>query len=169
VIRVLLIDFAIIRDGIKQILADTGDLLVGGEAADGAEALRLLAQQGWDLVVLDIAILHSGGLELISRIRRADPLLPILVFSMNREEHYALRVLQAGASGFLTKESDSELLVAAMRKVAAGGVHVSDKVAKLLVHEYTRGTDKVAYVSWISPLRATRIEATAAGDRRHGV
>lgn len=135
-IRVLLADdHAIIRDGVKQILADTPDLVVAGEAANGTAVLKLVAEQPWDVLVLDISMPGKNGLELVKLIRQDKPRLPILVFSMHQEEQYALRALHAGASGYLTKESDGEVLIAAIRKVAAGGVHVSDKVAEMLARE----------------------------------
>ncbi len=135
-IRVLLADdHAIIRDGVKQILADTDDLVVAGEAANGAAVLKLVTDQQWDVLVLDISMPGKNGLELIKLVRHEKPRLPILIFSMHQEEQYALRALHAGASGYLTKESDGEVLVAAIRKVAGGGVHVSDKVAEMLARE----------------------------------
>lgn len=134
--RVLLADdHAIIRDGVKQILADTNDLVVVGEAANGTAVLKMVAEQQFDVVVLDISMPGKNGLELIKLIRHDRPRLPILIFSMHQEEQYALRALHAGASGYLTKESDGEVLIAAIRKVAAGGVHVSDKVAEMLARE----------------------------------
>lgn len=145
-IRVLLADdHAIIRDGVKQLLADTDDLVVAGEAASGAEVLRLVAAKDWDLLVLDISMPGKNGLELIKLIRQDKPHLPILIFSMHQEEQYALRALHAGASGYLTKESDSEVLIAAMHKVAAGGVHVSDNVAALLARERMPATDELPH------------------------
>ena len=145
-IRVLLADdHAIIRDGVKQILADTDDLVVAGEAANGAEVLKMVADHDWDLLVLDISMPGKNGLELIKLIRQDKPHLPILVFSMHQEEQYALRALHAGASGYLTKESDSEVLIAAMRKVAAGGVHVSGKVAELLARERMPNIDELPH------------------------
>jgi DNA-binding NarL/FixJ family response regulator len=144
--RVLLADdHAIIRDGVKQILADTDDLVVAGEAANGAEALKLVAEQDWDLLVLDISMPGKNGLDLIKLIRQDKPRLPILIFSMHQEEQYALRALRAGASGYLTKESDGAVLIAAMRKVAAGGVHVSEKVAQLLARERMPDTDELPH------------------------
>lgn len=134
--RVLLADdHAIIRDGVKQILADTDDLVVAGEAANGAEVLRLIAEQKWDVVVLDISMPGKNGLELVKMIRIDHPRLPILIFSMHQEEQYALRALSAGASGYLTKESDGEVLVAAIRRVATGGMHVSQKLAEMLARD----------------------------------
>jgi DNA-binding NarL/FixJ family response regulator len=135
-IRVLLADdHAIIRDGVKQILADTDDLVVAGEAANGTALLKLVAEQQWDVLVLDISMPGKNGLELVKLIRQDKPRLPILIFSMHQEEQYALRALHAGASGYLTKESDGEVLISSIRKVAGGGVHVSDKVAEMLARE----------------------------------
>lgn len=141
--RVLLADdHAIIRDGVKQILADTDDLVVAGEAANGAALLKLIAEQAWDVVVLDISMPGKNGLELVKLIRQDHPRLPILIFSMHQEEQYALRALHAGASGYLTKESDGEVLVAAIRRVAAGGVHVSEKLAELLARDRMPKSDE---------------------------
>ncbi len=133
-LRVLLADdHAIIRDGLKQILADTDDLAVAGEAANGIELMQQVRDHDWDVLVLDISMPGRSGLELIHLVKAEKPLLPILVFSMHHEEQYAVRALQAGAQGYLTKESDGELLVAAIRRVAKGSVYLSDKVAELMV------------------------------------
>ena len=132
--RVLLADdHAIKRDGLKQILADTEDLEVCGEAANGNEAMQKVRAQDWDVLVLDISMPGRNGLELIRMIKDEKPDLFILILSMHHEEQYAVRALHAGASGYLTKESDSEVLVAAIRRVASGGVHVSNKVAEMMV------------------------------------
>lgn len=135
--RVLLADdHSIIREGIKTILADTRDLMVCGEASNGSELMNLITRQDWDLLVLDITMPGRNGLELIKQVRKEKPRLPILVLSMHSEEQYALRALHAGASGYVTKDSDSEIIVAAMHKVAAGGVFISPKVAELLAREH---------------------------------
>ena len=146
-IRVLLADdHAIIRDGVKQILADTDDLVVSGEASNGMEVLKLVAENDADLLVLDISMPGKSGLELIKLVKLEKPRLPVLIFSMHQEEQYALRALRAGASGYLTKESDGEVLVAAMRKIAGGGVHVSEKVAELLARERMQQTDDLPHM-----------------------
>jgi two-component system invasion response regulator UvrY len=133
-LKVLLADdHAIIRDGLKQILADTDDLVVAGEAANGVELMQRVRDQDWDVLVLDLSMPGRGGLELVHMIKNEKPELPILIFSMHHEEQYAVRAFQAGALGYLSKESDSELLVAAIRRVARGGVYLSDKVAELMV------------------------------------
>jgi DNA-binding NarL/FixJ family response regulator len=131
--RVLLADdHAIIRDGLKQILADTGDLVVAGEAADGFEVLRKVREQDWDVVVLDMSMPGKSGIELIKQIKAERPRLSILVLSVHNEEQYAARALKAGASGYLTKESDAEQVVSVIRKLARGGVFVSAAVAEHL-------------------------------------
>lgn len=133
-IRVLLADdHTIIRDGLKQILADTEDLVVGGEAANGQEVMDRVRQGAWDVLVLDMSMPGRSGLDLIHWLKDECPELPILVLSMHHEEQYAVRALKAGASGYLTKESDSEVLLGAIRRVAAGGVFMSDKAAELMV------------------------------------
>ena len=133
-LKVLLADdHAIIRDGLKQILADTADLVVAGEAANGIELMQRVHDQHWDVLVLDISMPGRSGLELIHLIKNEKPELPILVLSMHHEEQYAVRALHAGAQGYITKESDGEVLVAAIRRVANGCVYISDKVAELIV------------------------------------
>lgn len=132
--RVLLADdHAIIRDGLKQILADTEDLIVAGEAASGIELMQRVREARWNVLVLDISMPGRSGLELIRMVKDERPELPILILSMHQEEQYAVRALKAGAQGYLTKESDAELLIQAIRKVAHGGVFVSDKVAELMI------------------------------------
>jgi DNA-binding NarL/FixJ family response regulator len=139
-------DHAIIRDGIKQILADTADLVVTGEAANGNQIMKLLAEKDFDLLVMDISMPGRSGLEMIKVIKKDRPRLPILILSMHNEDQYALRALHAGAAGYLTKESDSDVLAAAMRKVASGGVYCSDKVTELLAHEHMPHTDDLPHV-----------------------
>ncbi|HEY8025025.1 MAG TPA: response regulator transcription factor [Burkholderiaceae bacterium] len=128
-------DHAIIRDGLKQILADTEDLEVGGEAANGIEVMQRVRERDWDVIVLDISMPGRNGLELIRMIREEKSNQRILIFSMHNEEQYASRALAAGAAGYLTKESDSDVLVAAIRRVAGGGMHVSNKVAEMIVRD----------------------------------
>jgi DNA-binding NarL/FixJ family response regulator len=164
-IRVLLADdHAIIRDGVKQILADTEDLVVAGEAANGTAVLKIVAEQQFDVVVLDISMPGKNGLELIKLIRHDRPRLPILIFSMHQEEQYALRALHAGAAGYLTKESDGEVLIAAIRKVAGGGVHVSEKVAEMLARERMPTMDDLPHAR-LSDREFQIFEKIIAGDR----
>ena len=130
-------DHAIIRDGLKKILADTDDMVVAGEAMNGSIALEKVRERDWGLVVLDLSMPGRSGIELIKLIKAEKPKCPVLIFSMHPEEQYAVRALRAGASGYLSKEGDSDLILPALRKVAAGGVYFSAKVAELLVCEAT--------------------------------
>ena len=133
-IRVLLADdHAIVRDGLKRILGAAGDLQVAGEAADGDQALALVKDNDYDVALLDMSMPGLAGIDLIKRVRIEKPKLGILVLSMHGEHQYAARALKAGASGYLTKDSAAEQLVGAIRKVAAGGVHVSEAAAAGLV------------------------------------
>lgn len=132
-IRVLVADdHAVVRRGLRQILAETADILVGGEAATGAEILRLVREERWDAVVLDINLQGANGLEILAEIHRERPELPVLILTVYSEDQYALRAVKAGAAGFLTKESAPENLIGAVRKVAGGGRYVSAALAEKL-------------------------------------
>jgi DNA-binding NarL/FixJ family response regulator len=138
-------DHAIIRDGLKQILADTPDLVVAGEANNGNTALEKVREREWDLVVLDLSMPGRNGIELIKLMKAERPKTPILIFSMHQEEQYAVRAIRAGASGYLSKESDSDWLLPAMRKVAMGGVFINAKVAELLVMDVSPHTQSLPH------------------------
>lgn len=125
-------DHAIIRAGLRKILADTQDLVVAGEAANGSDVMEQVRARGWSLLVLDISMPGRNGLELIKLVKAERPKLPILIFSMHPEEQYAVRAIRAGASGYISKEGDTDMLLPAMRKVVAGGLFISPKVAELL-------------------------------------
>lgn len=127
-------DHAIIRDGLKQILDDTEDFTVAGQAANGNELMLLVRERPWDVLILDMSMPGRNGLDLIRMVKDERPELPILVLSMHHEEQYAVRALQAGASGYLTKETETEILISAIRQITRGGVYVSQKVAALMVH-----------------------------------
>jgi DNA-binding NarL/FixJ family response regulator len=129
---VLADDHKIVRDGLKRILAST-DLQVAAEAADGDELLKLVRTADYDVAVVDMSMPGLAGLALIKRLKAEKPKLRILVLSMHGESQYAARVLKAGASGYLNKDSAAEQLVSAIRKVAAGGVHIGEAAAASLV------------------------------------
>jgi two-component system, NarL family, invasion response regulator UvrY len=140
-------DHAIIRDGLKKILADTADMVVAGEAANGQATLEKVRERDWSLVILDMSMPGRSGLELIKLIKAERPRLPVLVFSMHPEEQYAVRAIRAGAAGYLSKEGDSDLILPAMRRVAAGGAFVSAKVAELLATDVSRSSDQLPHQS----------------------
>ena len=141
-IRVLLADdHAIVRAGLKEILAGTGDITVAAEAANGREVLERVREADFDIAVLDMSMPGRSGIELIKQVKGEKPKLRILVLTMHNEEQYAVRVLRAGASGYLTKDSAAEQLVAAIRRIAGGGAYVSAETAEKLAHSAGNRTD----------------------------
>ena len=135
-------DHAIVREGLKQIVADTPDMVVAGEAADGPQVLELVRKDDWDVVVLDIAMPGRGGVDILKQLKNEKPGLPVLILSMYPEEQYAVRCLRAGASGYLTKESAPDELVTAVQKVVSGGKYVSSLLAERLAFELEIDTEK---------------------------
>lgn len=135
-IRVLLADdHAVVRAGLREILADTGDIMVAGEATNGQEVLARVRGEEFDVAVLDMSMPGRSGIELIKLVKDEKPQLRILILSMHSEQQYAVRAVKAGASGYLTKESAADELVAAIRRIAAGGAYVSPETAERLVLE----------------------------------
>jgi len=142
-IRVLIADdHAIVRKGLKQIVADTADVVVAGEAATGHEVLEYVRREECDVVLLDIAMPGKDGLDTLKELKAAKPLLPVLILSMYPEEQYAVRLLKAGASGYLTKESAPEELVAAIRKVSRKGKYISASLGEKLAFLLDSGGDQ---------------------------
>lgn len=135
-------DHPIVREGLKQIIAETDDIVIKGEASDGAEVLDRVRRGRWDVIVLDLSMPGMNGLDLLKQLNVQYPSLPVLVLSMHPEDQYAVRVLRAGASGYLTKESAADQLVAAIRKVAQGGKYVSPALAEKLVFDLDTDSDK---------------------------
>jgi len=132
-IRLLVVDdHAVVRRGIRLVIQGTGDIAVEDEAASGAEALRKAEQGGFDVILLDIAMPGRGGLDVLKDLRQRNVQAAVLVLSIYPEEQYAVRALRSGASGYLTKESAPEELIAAIRKVASGGKYVSAALAERL-------------------------------------
>jgi DNA-binding NarL/FixJ family response regulator len=125
-------DHAVVRRGLRQILAETPDILVGGEASTLPEVRQRLHEERWDVVVLDISMPGGSGIELLAELRKQNPSVRVLVLTVYSEEQYAIRAIRAGAAGFLTKESAPEKLLEAVRKVAAGGRYVSVELAETL-------------------------------------
>ncbi|MDO9229356.1 MAG: response regulator transcription factor [Syntrophales bacterium] len=119
----------------KQILVAEQDMQVVGEAENAREAIRLIRQTACDAVVLDITLPDVSGLDVLSRLKSERPTLPVLIMSIHDEEPYALRVLKAGASGYLMKDSLPEELIKAIRKIASGGKYISPSLAERLALE----------------------------------
>jgi DNA-binding NarL/FixJ family response regulator len=133
-------DHAVVRSGLKGILADGLERAVFGEARNTQEVLVLLGKERWDVVVLDITMPGRSGLEVIREIKKSHPKLPVLVLSVHLESQFGVRVLKLGASGYLSKESAPEELVDAIRKVLAGGRYVSAALAQTLAARLSKDT-----------------------------
>lgn len=132
-IRVVIADdHQILREGLRQLLEAAGDIEVVGEAGDGAETLARVRSDAFDVLVLDLSMPGRSGMDLIRQVAEERPRLRVLVLSMHEEHQYAVRAIRAGAAGYLTKETASSDLVAAIRKVAAGGAYVTPSVAEHL-------------------------------------
>lgn len=135
-IRVLIVDdHAIVRQGLRRILDEAKGIKVGGEAANGVEALKMMRTGEWDVVLLDISMPGMNGMDTLKRIMDGDKDAKVLILSMYREDMYAVRLMKAGASGYLTKETAPEQLVEAIRTVFAGKKHISSNLAELLLQE----------------------------------
>ena len=141
-IRVLLADdHAIVRNGLKEILEATGDIVVAAEATHGYEALARARDCEADVAVVDLSMPGRSGVELIKLIKAERPRLRLLVLSMHSEEQYAVRAVKAGAAGYLTKESAADELVAAIRRIAGGGAYISPETAERLVLASNTGAE----------------------------
>jgi DNA-binding NarL/FixJ family response regulator len=131
--RVLIADdHAIVREGLKRILAADAAFAVAGEAKDGHEVLAAVRAGGFEVLLLDLSMPGRSGIELIQQVKAERPELRVLVLSMHGEQQYAVRAIRAGASGYLTKDAAPTQLVAALRKIAAGGLFITPAVAEAL-------------------------------------
>jgi two-component system, NarL family, invasion response regulator UvrY len=125
-------DHTVVRQGLKQILSNDAQFRVVGEAATGDEVMLLVKSLRVDALVLDISMPGKNGLEVLKELKRTHPRLPVLVLSMHPEDQFAIRILRAGAAGYVTKESAPDELIGALRKVCSGGKHVSPELAEKL-------------------------------------
>lgn len=139
-------DHAIVRQGLKQILSETDDLIVSGEAEDGADALRLARHAPWNVFLLDITMPNRNGIDTLKALKKEFPRQPVLMLSMHAEEQYAVRAIQAGAAGYLTKQSAPEQLVTAIRQVARGEKYISPTLAARLA-EVVAGGERAPHES----------------------
>lgn len=129
-------DHAIVREGLKQIVAEEKDIIVAGEAEDTAHMMELLEKENWNLVVLDINMPGKSGLEALKDIKQLYPDLPVLILSMFSEDQYGLRAIKAGASGYLKKVSAPTELVSAIRKIVSGGKYINPALAEKLAERF---------------------------------
>jgi two-component system, NarL family, invasion response regulator UvrY len=140
-------DHAIVREGLKQIVQQTSDITVVDEASNAAETIEKVRMLALDLLLLDISMPDRSGLDVLLEIKRDFPRLPVLILSFHPEDQYAHRMLKAGASGYVTKESASDELVQAIRKVAQGGRYMSTMLAERLVFDMIEDGSKLPHES----------------------
>lgn len=161
-IRVLIADdHAIVRSGLAQIMATTDDLLVAAEASQGTEVLAKVRNGSADLLLMDMTMPGLSGVDLIRRVKAERPDLPVLVLSMHNEGQVVSRALKAGASGYVTKDSDPEVLLAALRKVAAGGRFIDPSLVDTMV--FASGDADAAPHSVLSDREFQVLQLLAAG------
>jgi DNA-binding NarL/FixJ family response regulator len=147
-LRILLADdHAIIRDGLKQLLTDKFSDAIFGEARNAQEALNQLRNAIWDVLLLDLAMPGGGGLDVLNQLKNVQPSTKVLVLTMHPVDQYAVRILKCGASGYLTKESASDEVVAAVEKVLAGGKYVTASLAEKLVSNLNSPMEKSPHES----------------------
>lgn len=125
-------DHAIVREGLKQIVAEEVDMIVAGEAETGEQLIRLIDKDNWHIVILDINMPDRNGLEILKDIKARYPMLPVLILSMFSEEQYGIRAIKAGASGYLKKVSAPDELVKAIRKIVSGRKYITETLAEKL-------------------------------------
>lgn len=135
-LRILIADdHPVVRRGIKEIITNISDVIVVDEASNGSEVLSKVGAANYDVVLLDITMPGRTGIEILRQLKKEVPRLPILILSIHPEEQYAVRVLRAGASGYLTKESAPDELVVAIQKVLMGGKYISSSLAEKLASD----------------------------------
>ncbi|MCU0973988.1 MAG: response regulator transcription factor [Burkholderiales bacterium] len=142
-IRILIADdHAIVRAGLQTLLSGLPDMEVAGEASSGTEAIRMVREGKWDVVLLDISMPDKNGVDTLTEIKRHRPELPVVMLSMHPESQYAVSLLRAGASGYVSKEGAPEELVVAIRTVAQGRRYVSATLGELLAADLDRTADR---------------------------
>jgi len=142
-VRILLADdHAVVRRGLKQILAEEFKEVKFGEAENAQETIQRVLERDWEVALLDISMPGKGGLDVLHELGRLRPKLPVLILSVQPEEQYARRVLKAGAAGYLSKDSAPEEIVKAIRKALAGGRYVSGPLAEKLAWDLEADTEK---------------------------
>jgi DNA-binding NarL/FixJ family response regulator len=142
-VRILIADdHAIVREGLKQIVSETADMTIAGEASTGQEVIEKVRKNKYDVVVLDISIPGRDGLDILKQIKKEKPHLPVLVLTMHPEKQYAVRALNLGAAGYLTKESAPDELITALRRISAGRKYISTSLAEILAFKMERNADR---------------------------
>jgi len=145
-IKVLIADdHALIRKGLKQLLDDTDDMRMTGEAENGMQAIRMVDEGDFDVMLLDISMPDKHGVDVLKQLKINHPQLPVLMLSMHPEEQYALRSMKAGAAGYLNKQSAPAQLVTAIRQVSIGKKYISTELAEQLANGLSQGYQELLH------------------------
>jgi DNA-binding NarL/FixJ family response regulator len=146
-IRVLIVDdHTIFRSGLKRLFSDENDICVVDEASNSTEALDKIRKHELDLVLMDVSMAGRSGLEALESLRAEFPQLPVLMLSMYSEEQYAVVAMKAGANGYLSKDTEPAELIAAMRKIAAGGRYMTDRGTELMMMQFSGKDDRPSHL-----------------------
>jgi two-component system, NarL family, invasion response regulator UvrY len=138
-------DHAIVRHGLRQVVSEAHDIEVTAEAGSSQEAVRLLREHDFDMVLLDISLPDKNGIETLKMIKRDKPNLPVIMLTMHAEDEFGVRALKAGASGYVTKQSAHDQLLNAVRQVAAGRRYISQDLAEELVRSIGESSEKLPH------------------------
>lgn len=138
-------DHTMFREGLKRIIAEYPDLIVSGEAKNGNEVIEKIFNNDFDIILLDIAMPGLNGLEVLKQLKKEKPKMPVLIITAHPEEQYAVRVMKAGASGYIMKESAPDELITAIRKISQGRKYITSSLAEKLAFEIQEEAQKPAH------------------------